>query len=65
MTTITSSTGGTIITSASGLIHHSKPDRQATETAKFLANGAPKFDFSAFLNSVKLTAKTGRIIKFK
>jgi len=65
MMTTTSSTGGRIVTSASGLKHYSKPDRQTTESAKFLANGVPKFDFSAFLTTVKLTAEPGRIVKFK
>jgi hypothetical protein len=72
-----SSTGGTIVYTATGLIHKGNTDRfdfDADTGNKTGTAGRPtkesveqglKFDFSAFLTPVKLTGTPGRVIKFK
>jgi hypothetical protein len=64
---ITSSTGGRIVTTPDGLIHHCNTDRFITDSGKGsgVADVEIKFDFSAFPNAVVATSSTGRIIKFK
>jgi hypothetical protein len=76
--TTTSSTGGRIIPITGGLIHYGNTDRLITEpTVTVRGNGTVgrptkisveeglKFDFSAFMSPVKLTAPSGRVVKFK
>jgi len=71
-----SSTGGTIVYTATGLIHKGNTDRFDFENVgnKTGTVGRPtkesvecglKFDFSAFLTPVKLTGTPGRVVKFK
>lgn len=75
--TITSSTGGRIISIPGGLIHYGNTDRLVTEPTstdrggqvgrptKILAEEGLKFDFSAFMTPVTLTSPVGRVVKFK
>jgi hypothetical protein len=73
--TITSSTGGRIITIPGGLIHYGNTDRLVTEASDLpKRTGRPTkvsvetgltFDFSAFLTPVRLTAPAGRVVKSK
>ena len=75
--TITSSTGGRIISIPGGLIHYGNTDRLVTEPTstdrdgqvgrptKILAEEGLKFDFSAFLTPLTVTGLQGRVVKFK
>jgi hypothetical protein len=70
--TITSSTGGRIINIPGGLIHYGNTEnllidevRTAGRPTKISVEEGLKFDFSAFLSPVKLTASAGRVVKFK
>ena len=76
--TTTSSTGGRIIQIPGGLIHYGRTDHLVTEPTlnergagrvgrptKILVEEGLKFDFSAFMSPVKLTAPAGRVVKFK
>jgi hypothetical protein len=76
--TITSSTGGRIIHIPGGLIHYMNTDRLVTEPdntgngngrvgrpTKVSVEEGLKFDFSAFLTSVKPTSAKGRVVTFK
>ena len=62
--TITSSTGGQIVKTKDGLIHHTNPKRFADDENNTVER--VKFDLSALLpNEVKLTGPVGRIVTFK
>lgn len=75
--TITSSTGGRIISIPGGLIHYGDTERLLTDEVTVRVPGRAgrptkisveeglKFDFSAFLSPVTLTAPAGRVVKFK
>jgi hypothetical protein len=76
--TITSSTGGRIISIPGGLIHYGNTDRLITEPevtvrvagrvgrpTKISVEEGLKFDFSAFLSPVSLTGPRGRVVSFK
>ena len=75
--TITSSTGGRIISIPGGLIHYGNTDRLVTEPTptdrggqvgrptKILAEEGLKFDFSAFLTPLTVIGPQGRVVKFK
>jgi hypothetical protein len=78
--TTTSSTGGRIIQIPGGLIHYMNTDNllvdsvstvtvrgagQVGRPTKISVEEGLKFDFSAFLAPVKLTAARGRVVKFK
>jgi hypothetical protein len=76
--TITSSTVGRIINIPGGLIHYGNTDRFVTEAevtvrtsgrvgrpTKISVEEGLKFDFSAFIQPVALTAPAGRVVSFK
>ena len=74
--TITSSTGGHIIPTSTGLIHYCNTERFTDEfhgndqngvvgrPTKISVEEGLKFDFGAFLTPVRLTGTPVRVVKF-